>query len=431
MIATGIPLAVSRLDAACAEALACELESALHELVRAWFPRCIDDMYGGYLCDFDHRWRPSGAQLKMLEYQARTARTIAQIAMLPGFEMYRDAARHGFEYLRDVMWDREYGGWFRMLDRAGRPLEHETKHGHGSSYAIGACATYHDLTSDPQALEVAEEGFAWIDRVGHDEIHGGYYVYYRRDGTRIMSAEHSPIPQAVRDSMGVPIGLKDANTHADLLEAFAEMAASGSSQPLLRQRLDEMLNLICNRVVVPPGAVHMYFQPDWTPVPDIYRYAYAVNTANILAKAARALGAEARVTPVIKALVDTVLRYSWDNTKGGFHYAGSTFGPVYAEDIRIFIKDKFWWPQAEGTAALLRLALLHPEDKMDYLRRFKQLWSYINKYLIDHRHGGWVWVGRDFLRLRRKPKATMWKDLSHEGRSLVECIHLLRPHQRA
>jgi len=414
-----------RLDPNEAEALAQQLQNALRDLMDAWFPQCIDEKYGGYLCDFDYRWKPSGPQLKLLEFQARTARVAAHVAAQPGFECYREAARHGFEYLRDVMWDGKYGGWFRMVDRAGNPLEDSTKHGHGISYAIGACVAYYDLTQDPQALDLAQRAFTWIERVAHDRMHGGYFVFYRQDGTRIISPHQSPNPKAVRDGLGVPIGLKDTNTNADFLEAFADLYQV-SPNPQLKERLLEMLHIVRDRTVVPPGAVHMYFQPDWTPVPDFYRYAYAVNTANILARVSRVLDADPKTSQQIKSMIDTVLRYSWDRSKGGFYYAGSTYGPMYVEDIRVFIEDKFWWPQAEGTRALLRLALLHPDDEMDYFERFRELWSYINKYLIDRKRGGWLWVGRDFFRFRRKPKATMWKDPSHEGHSLLECIRLLR-----
>lgn len=58
----------------------------------------------------EHRRRfgPPGCQT-VLQPQA------AHVAVPPGFECYREAARLGFEYLRDAVSDREYGGWFRML----------------------------------------------------------------------------------------------------------------------------------------------------------------------------------------------------------------------------------------------------------------------------------------------------------------------------
>src|SRR5579872_4504359 len=48
-----------------------ELEAELRRLMGVWFPRCVDREHGGFLCDFDYRWKPSGSQVKMLEYQAR------------------------------------------------------------------------------------------------------------------------------------------------------------------------------------------------------------------------------------------------------------------------------------------------------------------------------------------------------------------------
>src|SRR6266404_3487281 len=112
-----------------------ELESELRRLTGVWFPRSLDREYGGFLCDFDHRWRPRGAQSKMLEYQARqtiaAARSAARFAEVAHLH---DAAWHGFSYLRERMWDRDLGGWYRLLDRAALPLEGATKHGHGTSY---------------------------------------------------------------------------------------------------------------------------------------------------------------------------------------------------------------------------------------------------------------------------------------------------------
>ena len=100
----------------------------------------------------------------MLEYQTRMLRLISRAAAHPRFESYRQYATHGFHYLRDVMWDREFGGWFRMLDRAGSPLEASTKHGHGASYGIAGYIAYYELTKDPQALTLAQDAFRWLEK---------------------------------------------------------------------------------------------------------------------------------------------------------------------------------------------------------------------------------------------------------------------------
>jgi hypothetical protein len=245
----------------------------------------------------------------MLEYQTRMLRLLSRVSAHPRFAAYREYATHGFRYLRDVMWDHEYGGWFRMLDRSGDPLEAATKHGHGASYGIDAYVAYHALTADPQALKLAHQAFAWLEHVGHDPEHGGYFALYQRDGTLCNSPEQCPIPGLVRDCIGTPLGFKDANTNGDMLETLADLCeVSPDTDPLVKTRLLEMLHVVRDRMIVAPGAVHMYFQPDWTPVPDFSRYSYGINTSNILAKAARSpcLEKDAKTLAVIKSVVDSV-----------------------------------------------------------------------------------------------------------------------------
>jgi cellobiose epimerase len=405
--------------------LTTELEHALRALLNAWFPRCVDTDNGGFRCDFNHRWKPCGPQLRMLEYQARVTRTAAGVAMLPGFEIYRDIADHGFRYLKNTMWDHEYGGWFRLLDATGTALESGSKHTHGASYALSACTAYYKLTADTDALDLAKQAFAWLDNAAHDPEYGGYFGLCQRGGKPILTADQNP-RGGIRDPLEVPIGLKDANTNGDMLQAVADLSQV-FSDGLLDQRLHEMFYIVRDRIFVPPGALHMHFQPDWTPVPDVTRYGQTVHAANILAKATATLSLDSdpETQGVIKSVVDTLLQYAWDDVKGGFFCAGSTFGPACFDHVRVFVPTKIWWHQAEGLKALLRMAIMYP-DKPGYLRRFEKLWAYIKKYVIDSRRGGWMSVGRDCAGFSKLPKAELWKDLSHEADSLSYCMRSLK-----
>jgi mannose/cellobiose epimerase-like protein (N-acyl-D-glucosamine 2-epimerase family) len=172
----------------------------------------------------------------------------------------------------------------------------------------------------------------------------------------------------------------------------------------------------------------MYFTPDWTPIPDFASYGYGLGISNLLAKAARHLGPEIEQAsrPRIRSMVDCVLRHGWDFAGKGFHYGGSTYGRTHVEDLTIFIAQKYWWVQAEGTRALLRSAQESPDGELDYQRRFDELWHYIKTKVIDRRHGGWRHIALgSFGRRRRMAKGTVWKEPSHEVLSLLECLRLL------
>ncbi len=183
-----------------------EIHTELDSILKAWFPRTIDSEHGGFLSDFDYRWRARGPQHKMLEYQARQTTAAAKGAAR--FRELYDTALHGFRYLKENMWDAGYGGWFHLLDRYGKPLEGGVKHGHGSSYAISACVCCYELTTEPVCLELAKTAFDWLEEHAHDQVHGGYFVFYHRDGGPILSNEQAGLSGKLRDPVGTPMATR-------------------------------------------------------------------------------------------------------------------------------------------------------------------------------------------------------------------------------
>jgi mannobiose 2-epimerase len=403
--------------------LAKELKDELRHTLASWFPRSVDRDHGGFLCDFDHRWRPVGSQPKMLEFQARQTISAARsAARSPDIRELTQIAEHGFRYLKEKMWDPSHGGWFRFLDRMGRPLENATKHGHGMSYAISACVACYELSGDDDCLQLGKSGFAWLESHAHDAIHGGYFGYYRRDGTPILIGRQG---LNATDAIGTPIGFKDANTTADILRALADLYRVWPDAQL-RNRLEEVLILVRDRLIVSPGVMHMYAHPDWTPLPDLVRYGQVLRTTNHLLSAFAALGSVSETKSVIQPLIDTMLRVAWDSRRGGFHLAGSSFGPSHIENRKLYLRDKIWWIQAEGMKALLAAAKLQFEGEADYEAHFMRLWDYVKTYILDAKHGGWFAAGLDTNPEGRKmPKATRWKDSSHEVEALLDCLVLL------
>jgi mannobiose 2-epimerase len=243
-----------------------------------WFPRSMDREYGGFLCDFDRRWRSAGRQDKLLEFQARQTLLAAEASrMYPDDRRLHEAAVHGLHFLRERMWDADAGGWFHMVGRAGRPLAAHTKHVHGAAYAIQACVAVHETTGDSGALELAVAGFDWLEQFARDREHPGYFGFLRQDGTIIR--EESDCPWDVgTDLIGVPIGFKDLNVHSDLLEAFFYLYGA-TRYARVGQRLNEMIEIVCEKAAAPGGGLHYYCAPDWKPLPHLVRYAAAGSPA--------------------------------------------------------------------------------------------------------------------------------------------------------
>ena len=60
-----------------------------------------------------------------------------------------EAARQGYRFLLDRMWDREYGGFYWEVDRAGTRSFTPNKHLYGQAFGLYAIAEYARATRDP------------------------------------------------------------------------------------------------------------------------------------------------------------------------------------------------------------------------------------------------------------------------------------------
>jgi mannobiose 2-epimerase len=403
-----------------ADPLRDEIEQSLRTgILEVWFPRALDREHGGFLCDFDYQWKPSGSQPKTIVFQSRLTWLASQaVTRYSKDPRYRQAADHGFAFLRDKLWDKREGGWYWRLDRAGAIDDWKgVKHAYGAGFGIYACAAYYRATQDPAALQLAKDGFAWLDRVGHDGRSGGYHEYFARNGAVIVDVSSNPLNRD-RDAIGTRVGLKSMNTHIHLLEAFTALYEVWPDESV-KKRLDEVLAVVRDRIVAPGGAMHQFFNPQWNPVPDLDSFGHDVETAYLLLEAAEVSGGDpGRVPGVAKALLDHALDYGWDDRNGGFFEAGSTFGAVHD-------KRKSWWVQAEGLNALLRMSLIHQRDPRDYRKLFERQWAYMKKNVIDAEGGEWFQDALDAGGNPKANKASEWKAGYHGGRALMNAVDWL------
>ena len=400
-----------------------ELEHHLRTgILEVWFPRTLDREHGGFLCDLDYRWQPAGRHPKTVVFQSRNTWLASQAAIrYPDDPRYLEAVRHGFAFLKDVQWDRDHGGWFWKLDRSGK-VTAETqgvKHAYGIGFGIYASAAVYQATKDPQALDLARRGFEWLEKHGHDNAHGGYHEFFARDGKGINDAASNPLG-GDRDAIGTKLGLKSMNAHIHLLEAFAALYQVWPDEKV-RVRLNELLELVRDRITVPPGAMHQFFRPDWTPVEAPDSYGHDIETGYLLIEAAEVLhkADDARTRAVAKSLVDHTLDYGWDKDRGGVYESGGVLGHVHDQ-------RKVWWAQAEALNALLVMARLYPDDSRQYRKLFEKHWEYCKANCIDARHGEWYPDALDARGNAKANKASEWKAGYHTGRAILNAAEWLK-----
>ena len=416
--------------------IAAEMKHSMEtELLDVWYPKAVDTLYGGFLSTFTYDFKQGPDQTKMIVTQARHVWSNARAAALyPQKEWYKKSAQHGFYFLRDFFWDKTNGGFYTELTRDGqvKPGSMGDKMAYGNAFGIYGLAAYYRCSGDTGALNLAKKAFYWLEQHSHDPTHKGYYQHMQMDGT--------PVQRTAAVATTAETGYKDQNSSIHLLEAFTELYQVWPDT-LLAARLKEMLLLIRDVITTPKGNLVLFFQPDWTPVSfrdsgraailqhrnlDHVSFGHDVETAYLLLEAAHTLGMknDATTMTIAKKMVDHALSNGWDKVTGGFYDEGYYFKD--SDTITILRDSKNWWAQAEGLNTLLMMADYFPADRMQYFRKFTQLWQYVQTYLIDHEHGDWYAGGLDKEPAQKTgSKGNIWKGTYHVLRSLANCTQRL------
>jgi cellobiose epimerase len=391
--------------------LADQIEHSLRkETLDKWYPLAIDTIDGGFLSTFTYDFKPTDDQRKMIVTQARHTWTNARAAIrYPDIEHYKKGARHGYEFLRDVMWDSTYGGFQWLVERDGTPIENDTiKTAYGNAFGLYALVAYYEQSQDSEALMFAKETFNWLEQHSHDHEFKGYFQHLTKKGMPILRARSTPSTEET--------GYKDQNSSIHLLEALTDLYRIWPD-PLVKERLPVSFRAKADSIIEQHHNL------------DHVSFGHDVETAYLMIEASNVLGIKNDSTThkIAKRMVDHALKNGWDehDSTGSFYDEGYYFND--RPGITITRDTKNWWAQAEGMNTLLLMSKLYPNDSMKYYDKFILSWNYINKYLIDHENGDWFAGGIDKQpEMKTALKGQIWKACYHHYRSMTNCMDMLR-----
>lgn len=421
--------------------LATEFADALRDgILERWYPLVLDKELGGYFTNVTYDWKLPREQEKMIVTQARHVWALSKLAeFLNAQNEYDRMAMHGYYFLRNHMWDAEYGGFYQIRNRAGGMSDvngwRDEKRMYGNAFGIHALAALYRQTGDDEVLDFAQQAFRWVEEHSFDPKYNGYFQFLMRNGKPFdVNSEYKTIASDKNE-----LGFKDQNGSIHLLEAYTELYSVWKS-PLLRTQLEGLLVLIRDTIVTKEGYLGLFFQPDWTPVSfrysteevrknnfglDHVSFGHDYETAFLMLEASHALGLEndVKTLAVAKNMLDHALTYGFDESVGGF-YDGGYY--LKGESGCTIIKEtKNWWAQAEGLNALLLFSKIFPQEKRYYDYFLKQ-WEYVKTYIIDSNNGDWFEGGVDKEpHFKTGPKSHIWKCTYHTSRALMNCIDLL------
>ncbi len=406
--------------------LAAQVDDALHtDVLNVWFPRTLDNEHGGFHSHFARDWQYAPNDGKFSVFQGRMTWIASQIVLRrPELKsQYLPYVQHGIDYLENVMWDKQDGGFYWGLNDNGAidPKFTDGKELYGIGFCIYGTAAAYQATGDKRALVLAQKGFRWADEHAHDSANGGYYEWLTRAGKPVIP--DAPSGQVVLSpAAAFPINYKSMNTHIHLLEAFTQLYQVWPD-PTLRARLEELLSVVRDKIVVEPGVMNLYFTNSWQPIPDHDSYGHDVETAYLMLETDEVLHhkTDPKTERLARMLVDHALAYGWDREYGGFFREGTTFGKP--EDTL-----KEWWVQVEGLNALLMMHEKYGKQTDIYFRRFLQQWQFIKNHQIDAQYHGLYELTKADGTPISQDKGQIWKAAYHDGRAFLnvsERLHRL------
>ena len=415
------------------------MNSVVENLLDKWYPLSIDKENGGYFTNISFDWKIAEEQHKMIVTQARHIWTTSKAAILFDNSIYKEAANHEFNFLKNKMWDKENGGFFQMRDGKGEFSDYlgfnEEKRTYGNAFGIYGLAALFELTKNEKVLEFAKEAFNWNEVHAYDSKFQGYFQFLTPEGERFD--RNSKYKTSAYDK--IELGYKDQNSSIHLLEAYTELYNVWPDEKL-KKKLNGLLTLIRDIITTPKGYMNLFFDVDWTPISfknapkeerekkfrlDHVSFGHDYETAFLMLEASHTLGLENDLDTLktAKRMVDHAIINGWDKENGGFYDAGYYFAGK--DECTIIQATKNWWAQAEGLNVLLIMSKIFPDNEI-YTDYFERQWKYIKNFLLDNEYGGWYEGGLDKEpHFKTGPKGHIWKCAYHTSRALMNCIKML------
>jgi len=406
-----------------------EAESHLvNELLPFWTTRMTDHMNGGYITHFDKDGNDTGDDEKSLIAQSRSVYTLASAHRAGyGEGKFAGMAEHGVKFMIERMWDREYGGFYWMTDRAGN-VKMDNKILYGHSFAIYCLAEYTLSTGDLLGMEYAGKTFDLVQKYCTDTFFGGYFEMFERDWTLAEGGSQGG-------------DRKTLDVHMHLMEAFTTLYEC-SKKDVHRRKLLEDIEILLNRMMHPEYKTGIpQFTVDWQIAPQIkfdivwgwdrYSeggekdnptdntcYGHNAEFAWLLIHALEILGTGTdKYLDLLIRIFDHTINNGIDREYGGVFVEGPHSGGVYD-------KEKEFWQQAEVMIGTLDACLLTGEKK--YWDAYTNVHRFVFDRVINRSVGEWY----PLLTRDGKPIWThmghSWKINYHSVRAVIQSIRRLK-----
>ncbi len=373
-------------------------DQLLGDTIPFWFPRSIDQEYGGYLLMRDE----NGDLLdddKAVWIQGRAAWLLSTLYnTVEQRPEWLAGAKTGIDFLLQHCLDTD-GRMFFHVARNGQPIR-KRRYFFSETFAVIAFAAYAKASGDTAMAEKARELF-------------GKCIEYAT-----IPGLLTPKFTATRPAKGIGVPMIMLNTAQQLRETIGD--------PRCDEWIDKWIKQIANdfvkddircvmEQVAPDGSLIDHFDG------RTLNPGHAIEGAWFILHEAKYRNNDPALINLGCRMLDYMWERGWDKEYGGILY----FRDVQGKPVQEYWQDmKFWWPQNEAIIATLLAYTMTGEDK--YAQWHQQIHDYAYTHFHDKTHGEWYgYLHRDG-RKSVPLKGNLYKGPFHLPRQEWYCWQLLK-----
>lgn len=382
-------------------------EKELQNILEYWTKNMLDERNGGFIGEINHLDSKNILADKGSVLNARILWTFSAAYDLIKNPEYLNLAKRAFFYIKNYFYDKEFGGIFWTLYHNGAPKDTKNQI-YALAFTIYGLSEFYKIYKNEEALEMAQNLFYQIELHSRDNQKRGYLEAFTRNWEELEDLRLSEKDANEKKTM---------NTHLHIVEAYANLYLVWPNQKL-KEAIKEILEIVdLHFIDKNKNHLKLFFDENWVEKEDVISYGHDIEAAWLLQWCAEAI----QDLELIETYKKHAVHFA-ESTKEGIAEDGGLWYEFDPKEKKL-IAEKHWWPQAELWIGMINAWQLTQNE--EFLRITEKNFEFVEKYIIDHRKGEWIWGIREDYTPILKDKAGLWKCPYHNSRACIELIKRL------
>ena len=364
----------------------------LSDTIPFWFPKSIDEEYGGFLFMRD----ADGTLIdddKAVWIQCRAIWMLSTLYnTIEKKSEWLDGAKKGFDFVNKHCFDTD-GQMFFHVTKDGRPIR-KRRYFFSETFYVIAAAAYAKASGDMEAADNARRVFTKC------------LEYANTPG--LLAPKFS----GLRPSIGIGVPMILMNTAQQLRDTIGDPRCddliSGWIDTIEKYFVKDDIECVMEQVA-PDGSIIDHIDG------RTLNPGHAIEGGWFILQEAKYRNNNPRLIALGCKMIDYMWKRGWDETHGGLLY----FRDVYNKPVQEYWQDmKFWWPHNETIIATLMAYLLTGNER--YASMHKQVHDYAYNKFHDKEHGEWFGYLNRRGEVLLSAKGGKWKGCFHIPRALYQ-----------